>query len=205
MSISPRKQVKQRFTGSTFFGFSKDLNRCAILESKLELEYYGLRLFFLNKGDDFITQPDHVVHHLYGSANRYTPDGALYVPNIVYKEEVKYFDVTLKPEFIEKKEYLTELYAAKNEVFRVITEEDIRVGHRVDNIARLSPSLHHPAPIESFKILTEGLDDKGYDLLELIEIARNRKINPLVVQRSIAHRLFTCDLTQKWKDLVFFM
>jgi hypothetical protein len=205
MGISPRKQVKQRFTGSTFFGFSKHLNRISVLESKLELEYYGLRLFFLNKGEDFMTQPDHIVHHLYGSPNRYTPDGALYVPNIVYKEEVKYFDVTLEPEFIEKKECLTELYAAKNEVFRVITEEDIRIGHRVDNIARLSPSLHHPAPIETFKVLTEGLNDKGYALLELIEIARNKKINPLVVQRSIAHRLFTCDLTQKWKDLVFFI
>jgi hypothetical protein len=205
MSISPRKQVKQRFTGSTFFGFNKNLNRCSILESKLELDYYCLRLFFLNKDEDFITQPDHIVHHLYGSPNRYTPDGALSVPNIVYKEEVKYFDVTLEPEFIEKKEHLTELYAAKNEVFRVITEEDIRVGHRVDNIARLSTSLHHPAPIEAFNILTEDLDNKGYAFLELIEIARNKKIDPLVVQRSIAHRLFTCDLTQKWKDLVFFI
>ncbi|WP_426370276.1 hypothetical protein [Pseudocolwellia sp. HL-MZ7] len=205
MSISPRQQVKQRFTGSSFFGFSKGLNRSSILESKLELEYYALRLFFLNKDEDFITQPDHVVHHLYGRPNRYTPDGALYLPTTVYKEEVKYFDVTLKTEFIEKKEYLTELYATKNEVFRVITEEDIRVGHRVDNIARLSPSLHHPAPIKAFKELTEGLDNKGYDFLELIEIARDKKIDSLLVQRSIAHRLFTCDLTQKWKDLVFFV
>jgi len=204
MTITPRTQVKQRFTGTSYFGYSKTLKRSAVLDSLLECEYRSLRLFFLNKGEDFITQPEPIEHHLYGSPNRYTPDGALYVPKIVYKEEVKYVEETLEPEFIAKKEYLTHLYASKNEVFRVITEEDIRVGHRVDNIAQLFPSLHHPAPIDAFQTLTEGLDQKGYAFLELVEIAKNKKIDPLMVKRAIAHRLFTCDLTKKWKDIELF-
>jgi len=204
MTINPRKQVKQKFSGNTYFGFSKNLKRSSVLESILEREYHSFRLFFLNKGEDFITQPEPIEHRLYGNPNRYTPDGALYVPKIVYKEEVKYFEVTLEPEFIEKKEYLTHLYASKNEVFRVITEEDIRVGYRVDNIAQLFPCLHHPAPIEEFQTLTEGLVKKGYAFLEIVEIAKNKKIDPLMVKRAIAHRLFTCDLTKKWKEIELF-
>ena len=147
MRIPPRKQVKQRFIGNTTFAYSKFLKRVAVLESSLERDYYRWRVFFLNKGEDFITQPEPIEHHFHGKPTRYTPDGALHVPDFVYKEEVKYFEVTLKPAFIEKVEYLTQLYMQRNEVFRVLTEKDIRVGYRADNIGQLFPCLNHPAPV----------------------------------------------------------
>lgn len=204
MSITPRKQVKQRFIGNTTFAYSNILKRSAVLESSLERDYYRWRVFFLNKGEDFITQPEPIEHHFHGKPSRYTPDGALVVPDFAYKEEVKYFDVTLRAEFIEKIEYLTQLYMQRNEVFRVVTEKDIRVGHRADNIGQLFPCLHHPAPIEEFKSLTEGLENAGYTIAQMVHLASSKNLESIVVKRAIAHRLFTCDLTQEWKKLVLF-
>jgi len=181
MSITPRKQVKQRFIGNTTFAYSNILKRVAVLESSLERDYYRWRVFFLNKGEDFITQPEPIEHHFHGKPTRYTPDGALVVPDFVYKEEVKYFDVTLRAEFIEKVEYLTQLYMQRNEVFRVLTEKDIRVGHRADNIGQLFPCLHHPAPIEAFKTLTKGLENAGYTILKWCTLLQVKTSNQLLL------------------------
>jgi len=59
----------------------------AVLERSLGRDYYRWRVFFLNKEEDFITQPEPIEHHFHGKPTRYTPDGVLSVGS-VYKEEV---------------------------------------------------------------------------------------------------------------------
>jgi len=177
--------------------------RACILESELELDHLRLEVFRLEDGEDFEMQPDPLIHLCNDKLVNYTPDSEKPVKigrNTVC--EIKYEKDANTEENKEKFKFLEEQYDAIGKNFEVRTERDIRKGHRPENLAQLYPSLIHPSPINEFKALTENITPKKKTLAQMHRIADRRGIPRVFVKRSIAHKLFRCDLTQPWPSLV---
>ncbi|PKG73069.1 hypothetical protein CXF86_19530, partial [Shewanella sp. GutCb] len=152
-------------------------------------------------GVDFILgQPSPLIHLLDGKRTRYTPDFEVIHNHLRFFDEVKYAKDTLSLDFQDKKAFLEQEYQKQGAQFRVITEKDVYDSDNIINISLLLPSLHHPAPYDEFKILSEGLEDRSYSLVEMSNIALQRNIAPHFVKRAVAHKLFAVDITQPYQS-----
>ena len=203
--MKARIQAKQSFIRNTRIGFSKTHRKGAIFDSDLERDYFEWKRFELPANSGFMMQPQHTEYRdINGILQRYTPDGAYQEQSINYIDEIKYVKDAIEPETKVKHGLLKVHYKAKNKnnVFRVMTEVDIRVGHRVDNIRQLYPSTLHEPPQALFNQLVHGLKWKRLNIKALQEIASKKKLPIWLVKRCIAHKLFGCDLTQDWSNLV---
>lgn len=203
--MKARIQAKQSFVRNTRIGFSARHRKAAIFDSELERDYFGWKRFELPVDSGFMMQPEHTEYEdINGILQRYTPDGDYHVGIINYIDEVKYVKDALEPETKAKHELLKPHYRAisENKVFRVVTEVDIRVGHRVDNLRQLNASTLHEPPVDLFNELVQGLKWKRLHISVLQETANKKKLPIWLVKRCIAHKLFACDLTQHWSNLV---
>jgi hypothetical protein len=203
MIRKPRIQAKQSFSRNTSVGYLKKLNRAFIFESELELDHMRLEAFELEDGEDFEMQPEPLIHLCNGKLVNYTPDSEKsYKVGRNTVREIKYAKDANTEENKEKFKFLKEQYDAIGKNFEVLTEHDIRIGHRPENLAQLYPSLIHSSPINEFKALTVNITPKTKTLSQMHRIADSRGIPRVFVKRSIAHKLFRCDLTQPWSSLV---
>ena len=203
--MKARTQAKQSFVRNTRIGFSNTHRKAAIFDSDLERDYFEWKRFELPADSGFMMQPEHTEYRDFnGNLQRYTPDGAYHEGIFNYKDEIKYVENANEPENIIKHGLLKLHYKAKNKnnVFRVVTEVDIRVGHRVNNIRQLHPSTLHEPPQALFNQLVHGLKWKHLTIRSLQENANKKKLPIWLVKRCIAHKLFECDLTQDWSSLV---
>jgi hypothetical protein len=199
----PRIQAKQSFTRNTSVGFIRKTMKACVLESELERDHMRLEAFELEDGENFEMQPEPLIHLCNDKPVNYTPDSKKFVKNgkdIV--SEVKYAKDAQTKENQEKFKFLEEQYEKKGDIFEVRTEHDIRIGHRSDNLAQLYPCLIHLSPTSEFYALTENITPKKKTLTQIHNIADRRGIPRIFVKRSIAHKLFKCDLTQPWRSLV---
>lgn len=203
--MKARIQAKQSFVRNTRIGFSNTHRKAAIFDSDLERDYFVWKRFELPADSGFMMQPEHTEYEdINGNLQRYTPDAEYSVGLTNYKDEVKYVKDALVPVIQVKHQLLKAHYKAEDEnnVFRVVTEEDIRVGHRIDNIRQLHPSTLHEPPQALFNQLVHGLKWKRLNIKVLQETASKKKLPIWLVKRCIAHKLFECDLTQGWSSLV---
>lgn len=203
--MKARIQAKQSFVRNTRIGFSNTHRKAAIFDSDLERDYFEWKRFELPADSGFMMQPGHTEYEdINGNLQRYTPDAEYSVGLTNYKDEVKYVKDALVPVIQVKHQLLKAHYKAEDEnnVFRVVTEEDIRVGHRIDNIRQLYPSTLHEPPQALFNQLVHGLKWKRLNIKVLQETASKKRLPIWLVKRCIAHKLFECDLTQDWSSLV---
>jgi hypothetical protein len=203
--MKARIQAKQSFVRNTRIGFSNTHRKAGIFDSSLERDYFEWKRFELPADSGFMMQPVHTEYiDINGILQRYTPDAEYSVDPINYIDEVKYVKDALIPVNQVKHSLLAKHYIAEDEnnVFRVVTEEDIRVGHRVDNIRQLNASTLHEPPLDLFNELVKGIAWKRLHISLLQEASNKKKLPLWLVKRCIAHKLFTCDLTQHWSNLV---
>jgi len=202
MNQPRRIQAKQSAVRNTSFSFSPNHSSVGILQSGLEKDYFLWRRYELGDETYLEMQPRKIKYdNVEGKPTTYTADGAIIENEIYYIDEVKYLEESLTKENKLKFKILKKLFAKKNKVFRVITEVDIRVGHRMDNIKQLYPSKLHPAPIKEFEALTKGIRFKHLYIKDAIALSKKRKLPFWVIRRSIAHGLFQTDITKHMTEL----
>ena len=203
MTRKPRTQAKQSFTRNTSVGLIRKTMSVCVLESSLERDHMRLESFELDDSEHFEMQPAPLPHLCNGKLVNYTPDSKKVTKNgknVV--TEVKYKKDAERQDNQEKFKFLETQYKDKGETFKVVTETNIYIGHRSDNLAQLYPSLIHPSPVKEFNALTKNISPKKKTITQMHQIADRRGIPRIFVKRAIAHKLFRCDLTQPWSALV---
>lgn len=202
MNQPRRIQAKQSAVRNTSFSLSNQHGTVGVLESTLETDYFLWKRYELGDETYFEMQPPKIKYHnAVGKPTTYTADGAIIENEIYYIDEVKYLEESLTEENKLKFEILEKLFAKQSKVFRVVTEVDIRVGNRIDNIKQLYPAKRHPAPIAEFTELTSGRRFRHLTMKEAIKLCKKRKLPLWVIKRSIAHGLFQTDITKHMSEL----
>ena len=198
----PRRiQAKQSPVRSTSFSLSPNHNSVGVLESSLEKDYFLWRRYELGEETLLEMQPPKIKYdNAEGKPTTYTADGAIIENAIYYIDEVKYLKESLTDKNKFKFKILEDLFAKQDKVFRVVTEVDIRVGHRIDNIKQLYPAKRHPAPIAEFTQLVKGKTFRHLYMKDAIVLCKKRKLPLWVIKRSIAHGLFQTDITKHMSE-----
>lgn len=195
--MKPREQKRQSPVRSSYATYSQHYSRVFAIESSLELDYVNL-LRFLRQAESIESQPTHLEYTVNNRPRRYTPDFLVVENGVRYIDEIKTQKAADKPEFKDKAKKLTEIYASKGEVFRVFTENHIRIGNRADNIRFLAPVLDTPHPVEEFESLLNATQIRSASLKGLSEFLEVLDIHPSFIRRAVAHHLIRCDLTIPW-------
>lgn len=199
---TPRVQAKQSPVRQTTHAYSHRYRCSAILESDLELDYFHWRCF---EGEftQFQMQPAPLFYEdEMGKEHRFTADAELIeLDGTHYIDEVKYTADAIKPHIHDKHARVDALYRDDDKVFRVITDHDIRVGERADNLRILAPTWAWPAPVEEVQQLTHALPYHDAPIRDLFKTSQYLGLAPCLLRRAIGHRLITCDITQPWDQL----
>lgn len=198
--MKDRKLTKQSPIRPSFLAYSNRFQRACALESHIERDYFNW-LHFENTATDVQTQP-FSIHYQHGkSRRRYTPDFLVVEDDQQYVDEIKAYKHTLSEAFQAKKRRLTHLFGKDGRIFRVITERDLRIGHRAQNLRFLQPALRRPAPVDGMKQLMNRCPVQAVRLAELQHKLPSFGLEPCFLRRAIAHKLIRCDLTQPWPCL----
>ncbi|WP_278350578.1 TnsA endonuclease N-terminal domain-containing protein [Marinobacter nauticus] len=198
--MKQRELAKQSPIRSSYLSYSARYNRVFAVESTLELDYLNL-VRFERKADRVESQPFSIQYHLARRPRRYTPDFLVVENGIEYVDEIKTVKAANQPEFCEKASKLTRYFAERDQVFRVLTEDDIRIGHRAQNIRFLVPVLDTPPPDADFETFVNATESRSASMTELSELLRRLNVSPLFIRCAIAHRFLRCDLTKPWAAL----
>ena len=195
-----RVQAKQSPVRKTTLAYSHRYGCAAILESDLEVDYFNWRNFE-GEFEHFQMQPDSISYEMQERRRRYTPDSQLILHNTLYVDEVKYKKEHEKPHNKHKFDFLTCIYHDESTVFRVMTEDDIRVGERANNLAFLAPAWAHEPPIDEFNTFAAKLSFNRTSISELHKhIVKHNQLHCLI-RRAIAHRVILCDISKPWSEL----
>ena len=198
--MKQRELAKQSPIRSSYLSYSAHYDRVFAVESTLELDYLNL-VRFERKADRVESQPFSIQYHLRKRPRRYTPDFLIVEGGIEYVDEIKTAKAANQPEFCLKASKLTRYFADRDQVFRVLTENDIRIGDRARNIRFLVPVLDSPPPIKEFEALLNASSARSASMSGLREYLRYLDIEPSFIRRAIAHQLISCDLTKSWSEL----
>lgn len=139
-------------------------------------------------------QPDHTEIFIWANEKRYTPDAEIITPDIKHLViEIKYEEEANTLKNTEKFKSIYETYKEYDEryEFRVVTEREIHVGHRVQNIRQLHSSTLHDAPTELFNEFISGLKYGQLTIQQAIQLANEKKLPNWFIKRGIAHKLFS--------------
>lgn len=200
MNMKNRIQAKQSPVRKTTLAYSHRYGCAAVLESDLEVDYFNWRNFE-GEFEHFQMQPESFFYEINGNERRYTADAELIENNILFVDEVKFKYELGKPKNINKFNILAELYRTEDKVFRLMTEDEIRVGHRAKNLAFLAPAWAYKPPFDEFDSFSKKLKSKPSSISELHkQIVKHNQAHCLI-RRAIAHRLIKCDITQPWSEL----
>ncbi|MAY43503.1 MULTISPECIES: TnsA endonuclease N-terminal domain-containing protein [unclassified Neptuniibacter] len=196
--MKARKVSKQSYVRSTYHVYSSFTRRVSALESKLEQDYFNLLNF--ERDAIFVAQPESVRYKHGAKLRRYTPDFEVTMQDgPVFVDEVKFSEETLSDYFQEKCYLLTRFFAREDKVFRVVTEKQIRVGKREQNLRFLQPALRSEQPHDEFLAFTKKLPIRTATISQIADLLQEHKFRPCLIRRAVAHRLFRCDLTQPWE------
>ena len=200
--MQQRELVKQSPIRSSYLTHSAHFGRVFAVESTLELDYLNL-LRFEKTAESVASQPFSVRFHLAGRPRRYTPDFLVVEQGVEYVVEVKTRSAANKPEFYQKAQKLSGFFKERGQVFRVLTEDDIRPGNRAQNIRFLTPVLDAPAPLGEYQALLNATDKRSASMPELHKLIEALAMDPSFIRRAVAHQLLQCDLTKHWAHLDF--
>lgn len=200
--MKSREQKRQSPVRSSYASGSHHYGKVFAIESALELDYLNL-IRFQRQAEIIVSQPTHIEYVLNGLPRRYTPDFLVVEDDVRYIDEIKPQSAADKPKFRAKAEKLTEIYAARGEVFRVFTENHIRIGHRADNLRFLAPVLDTDPPTDEFETLLNATAIRKASLRGLSEFLEVIDIHPSFIRRAVAHQLIRCDLTKPWCEQSF--
>ncbi|WP_303293814.1 TnsA endonuclease N-terminal domain-containing protein [Marinobacter sp. ST-43] len=198
--MQQRELVKQSPIRSSYLSYSAHYGRVYALESTLELDYLNL-IRFEKTADSVESQPFSIQFQLGGRPRRYTPDFLVHERGVEYVDEVKTRSAANKPEFRLKAEELTRFFRNRGQIFRVLTEDDIRPGHRAQNLRFLTPVLDLPSPIDEFETLLNATDRRSGSMTEFRGLLDDLTIDHSFIRRAVAHHLLQCDLTKPWSQL----
>ncbi len=197
-----RRVAKQSPVRSTYYVYSDFTDQVAALESELEVDYFNL-LNFERTASTFIAQPGSVFYDTPNGQRRYSPDFRVVKDGVIYIVEIKEVrEIRNNQRLADKFRILKKYFRQRDQVFIVITDEDIRIGDRHHNLNYLNPVLRHPSPISEMEELRKALPQVSTaNILELQDRLRELGLNPGLCRRAIAHKLMDCDLTQPWESL----
>lgn len=198
--MKQRELAKQSPIRSSYLSYSAHYDRVFAVESTLELDYLNL-VRFERKADRVESQPFSIRFHLRRRPRRYTPDFLVVEGGVEYVDEIKTAKAANQPEFCHKAAKLTRFFAERDQVFRVLTENDIRIGHRSQNLRFLVPVLDTPPPVAEFEMLLNATERRSASMTELSDLLRRIDVSPLFIRCAIAHRFLRCDLTRPLADL----
>jgi len=195
--MKARKVSKQSYVRSTYHVYSSFTRRVSALESKLEQDYFNLLNF--ERDALFVAQPESVEYKHGAHIRRYTPDFEVTKQDgPIFVDEVKFVEDTLPDDFQEKCYLLTRFFAREDKVFRVMTEQQIRVGEREQNLRFLQPALRSDPPHDEFLAFIQKLSIRKATIADIASLLQEQGLRPCLIRRAVAHRLFRCDLTQPW-------
>ncbi len=197
-----RIQAKQSQTRQTTHAHSHKYNCSAILESDLELDYFNWRCYQGNF--KYFKMQAEKLRYLSsdGKFHHFTADAELIDSiNTSYVDEVKYVVDAEKPDVKHVHELVAKAYASEGTIFRVMTEIEIRIGHRPENLRTLAPTWAWPSPDEEFSRLTDQLEFNEASIKHLHQTVNSLGFATCLITRAIGHNLINCDITQPWDDL----
>lgn len=197
-----RRQVKQSPINQITLVFSHKYLFSAVMESKLEVDYFNYVHFCFNY-PDFHIQPDCLFYYdANNKAHRYTPDASYVDDNgELHIVEVKYQKEANKPDIQEKHALIAQAYLKKGMQFHVITEKTINQGERADNLRLLQPCWAFPAPEAELNGLLDCVEFTQGVITDWMAAAIKHGVKPCLIKRAIAHRLLLCDITRPWREL----
>ena len=199
--MKQRKLAKQSPIRKTTICWSTANNRANLFESELEFDFF-IYLEFEHRDCVFMSQPYSVEYKIDGKKRRYTPDFLLEHDGQITLIEIKHSKQTESEVFQHKTKVLEDFFAAEGKSFVVITEDDIRIGHRAQNLRFLRPVLNLPEPsVQWGKVLTKLPTFHG-SVITLQDTLCKLGFDPSIARQAIAHRILDCDLTQKWDALM---
>ncbi|PXX93234.1 hypothetical protein DIT71_00030 [Marinobacter vulgaris] len=198
--MKQRELAKQSPIRSSYLSYSAHYDRVFAVESTLELDYLNL-VRFERKADRVESQPFSIQFHLRRRPRRYTPDFLVVEGGVEYVDEIKTAKAANQPEFCHKASKLTRYFAERGQVFRIFTENDIRIGYRAQNIRFLAPVLDTSTPMKELATLLNASSARSASMSGLREYVSYLEIEPSFVRRAVAHRLISCDLTKPWSEL----
>ena len=200
--MQQRQLVKQSPIRSSYMAYSRHYGRVYAVESTLELDYLNLTLF-QRAAESVESQPSSIQFHLDGRPRRYTPDFLVVEGGVRYVVEVKTRSATNKPEFQRKAIKLKGFFRERGEVFRVLTEDDIRPGNQARNLRFLMPVLDTPPPISEFESLLDATDVRTASMQVMNKLLNDLRLDISFIRRAVAHQLLQCDLTKPWSEMQF--
>lgn len=200
--MQQRELVKQSPIRSSYLTHSAHYGRVYAVESTLELDYLNL-IRFEKTAESVESQPFSIRFHLAGRPRRYTPDFLVVERGLEYVDEVKTRSAANNPEFCKKARKLSGFFRERGQIFRVLTEDDIRPGHQAQNIRFLTPVLDAPAPLGEYQTLLNATDKRSASISELQRLIEVLAMEPCFIRRAVAHKLLRCDLTKPWARLEF--
>jgi hypothetical protein len=200
LDMKQRTLSKQSPVKPTFYCWSSRHNRANLFESELELDFFTF-LEFEYSDCIYMSQPYSIEYKVGGKLRRYTPDFLLEQDGHTTLIEIKIFEHTLSDVFIRKYAIIKEHFASIDKSFVVITEKDIRVGHRVQNLKFLRPVLHLPSPEKEWIKIQESIPVFSGSVLALQEKLVEIGAPASLARQAVAHKLVDCDLTQCWDEL----
>lgn len=202
MRIEPtqRQLVKQSPVHSSYLTYSETYSKVYELESLLEQDY--LKLLHFRAGVSAVEiQPFSILYSLQGRPLRYTPDFLVREDGGFYVDEVKSIRKADKPEFKRKAHWFRSFLAQYGLSYRVVTEREIYVGRRADNLRYLMPALAHPVPHAEFEHFCASFAGTEASMAEMKQHLSTIGIATTFIRRAVAHGLFRGDLTQPWREL----
>lgn len=196
-----RKVAKQSYVRATYSGYSALTRRVYAFESRLELDYFNF-LNFDGRQSYFDVQPFSIRYLIKDKMRRYTPDFLVLFDGTTYIVEIKPLKDTLTAAFKYKAQVLTDYFAEREQVFCVLTEQDIRMGERATNLQYLLAGLRQPAPTESISAFINTLSSRSMTVREFQQALRDSGNNPDLCRKAVVHRLIQANLALPWGDVV---
>lgn len=196
-----RKQAKQKFYGKTTMAYSPQYHSVAVLESELEADFFNW-VNFEGDYEHFEMQPDSIFYYHNNKRLRYTADALLIINSQRFYIEIKYKREADKPELREKFKRLEKYFNDNGCIFVVLTEENIRVGARANNLNYLHPAFSYSAPVEELNHLLKHSTKKTMSHDEFVTLQTKFNAKSCLLRRAIAHRLLSCDLTLPFQKLI---
>lgn len=197
-----RRVAKQSPVRGTYYVYSDYTDQVAALESEIEVDYFNL-LNFERTATTFIAQPGSVYYETPRGERCYSPDFRVVSDGVTYVVEIKDIrEIRSNKKLADKFRILKKYFRQRDQVFVVLTDEDIRIGERHHNLNYLNPVLRHPPPISEMEELRKALPQLSTShIFELQDRLRDLGLDPGLCRRAIAHKLMHCDLTQPWDSL----
>lgn len=183
--MQQRELVKQSPIRSSYLTYSAHYGRVYAVESTLELDYLNL-IRFEKTAESVESQPFSIQFQLAGRPRRYTPDFLVVEGGVEYVDEVKTRNAASKPEFCHKARKLGRFFRERDQIFRVLTEDDIRPGKRAQNLRFLMPVLDLPAPISEFETFLDATDKRSALMPELRGLLDDLAMDPSFIRRAAA-------------------